>query len=638
MVAARINFQQGAKRNLKPMEAKDKQEYKEKNSSQNSSKGNSNNDKPKENGVFKGKNKLPPEELERYRKENKCFKCGEQGHSYRSCIQRNTRNEQPRASIVEAPKEEVHCKGSPLSYAWGKVREHDAFIDPGSTHNFISLELAAKVGVQDFEMRDAMKADGAFISQDVSVIPLIGKLRLHIQGYVDKEDFFISFLKHEDVILGAPWFDRLAASIKFPERKISFKFKEKDMYINAQESGSIIPLKRDAQSCNLNVLPIVDAPFAISESVFDDGEMVHAEMMHEMDAMDDALIAHVLTTHDTGISALGLASLASIASMPLVGVSNMPPPTIKRGRPPKKKIVEGVLLRAAEEIGALQEERKKADPSQAEALDRFLVKLRSYAAGESSFTFVVSDPSGNSFIENPYAPGSDPLLSVKFYDRSSAEQAALGFLIDQSLEGPSVNSSKPEERTSKETHKYVPAGTQKVPHGAVGAPLAHRAIAQGNSADVTSSLLKYSAPEEVMTFPSTCGACAAYCETRMYVTNIPYFKEVIVMASTCDTCGYRNSELKSGGSIPLKGKKISVKVLSHKDLSRDVIKSDTSLVTIPELELELASGTLGGLVTTVEGLLQQISARLFLRDFFSPLLSMPRMDVFKFRDVNLKIL
>ncbi|MCO5562813.1 hypothetical protein L7F22_016445 [Adiantum nelumboides] len=53
MVAARINFQQGAKRNLKPMEAKEKQEYKVKNFSQNSSKGNSNNNKAKEKGVFK---------------------------------------------------------------------------------------------------------------------------------------------------------------------------------------------------------------------------------------------------------------------------------------------------------------------------------------------------------------------------------------------------------------------------------------------------------------------------------------------------------------------------------------------------------------------------------------------------------
>ncbi|MCO5595753.1 hypothetical protein L7F22_049801 [Adiantum nelumboides] len=54
MVAARINFQQGTKRNLKSMEAKDKQEYKGKNLSQNSFKGNSNNNKAKEKGVFKG--------------------------------------------------------------------------------------------------------------------------------------------------------------------------------------------------------------------------------------------------------------------------------------------------------------------------------------------------------------------------------------------------------------------------------------------------------------------------------------------------------------------------------------------------------------------------------------------------------
>ncbi|MCO5605414.1 hypothetical protein L7F22_059598 [Adiantum nelumboides] len=226
MVAARINFQQGAKRNLKPMEIKEKHEHKGKNQLQNSSKGNSSNNKAKEKGVYKGKNRLTPEELERYRRDNRCFKCGEQGHAYQACPQRNARNEQPRASIIEAPKEDVHCKGSPLSYAWGKVREHDAFIlfDPGSNHNFISHELAAKLGIQEVEMGDAMKADGAFIGQDASVTPLIGKLRLHIQGYVDKKDFFISPLKHEDVILGAPWFDRLAVSIKFPERRFSFKF------------------------------------------------------------------------------------------------------------------------------------------------------------------------------------------------------------------------------------------------------------------------------------------------------------------------------------------------------------------------------------------------------------------------------
>ncbi|GMP23926.1 hypothetical protein CsSME_00001362 [Camellia sinensis var. sinensis] len=63
--------------------------------------------------------------------------------------------------------------------------------------------------------------------------------------------------------------------------------------------------------------------------------------------------------------------------------------------------VEGILLRAADDIEALQEERKKVDPQSAEAIDRFLPKLRTCAKGESSFPIILDDPAGNSFIENP---------------------------------------------------------------------------------------------------------------------------------------------------------------------------------------------------------------------------------------------
>jgi zinc finger protein len=39
------------------------------------------------------------------------------------------------------------------------------------------------------------------------------------------------------------------------------------------------------------------------------------------------------------------------------------------------------------------------------------------------------------------------------------------------------------------------------------------------------------------------------------------------------------------------------------DLKRDLFKSETAGISIPELELELAHGTLGGVYTTVEGVL-----------------------------------
>lgn len=44
---------------------------------------------------------------------------------------------------------------------------------------------------------------------------------------------------------------------------------------------------------------------------------------------------------------------------------------------------------------------QKVDPQTAEAIDKFLLKLKGCAAGDSSFTFILDDPAGNSYIENP---------------------------------------------------------------------------------------------------------------------------------------------------------------------------------------------------------------------------------------------
>ena len=46
------------------------------------------------------------------------------------------------------------------------------------------------------------------------------------------------------------------------------------------------------------------------------------------------------------------------------------------------------------------------------------------------------------------------------------------------------------------------------------------------------------------------------------------------------------------------------------DLKRELFKSETCYVSIPEVELELDYGTLGGVYTTVEGLLEKIHEHL----------------------------
>ncbi|KAF8709849.1 hypothetical protein HU200_029562 [Digitaria exilis] len=271
------------------------------------------------------------------------------------------------------------------------------------------------------------------------------------------------------------------------------------------------------------------------------------------------------------------------------------PPEAQRGT---LSTVEGIIMRAVDELKALQDERKKVDPQKAEAIDQFLVKLRSLGSGEAAFTFILDDPAGNSFIENPHAPSSDPLLSVRFYERTREQQAALGYLAETEQPGEAV---LPDSAVGSNS-----GGLQTEPHGLVGAVAGRRAIAQGNPDEVSAALCRYAAPEEVDVLPSSCGACGGQCETRFFSTKIPYFREVIVMATTCDICGYRNSELKPGGEIPAKGKKITLHVQNAKDLTRDVIKSDSASVKVPEVELELASGTLGGMVTTVEGLIVKI--------------------------------
>mmetsp|Transcript_129715 Transcript_129715/g.193083 ORF Transcript_129715/g.193083 Transcript_129715/m.193083 type:complete len:93 (+) Transcript_129715:311-589(+) len=91
----------------------------------------------------------------------------------------------------------------------------------------------------------------------------------------------------------------------------------------------------------------------------------------------------------------------------------------------------------------------------------------------------------------------------------------------------------------------------------------------------------------------------------MCTTSIPYFKEIIVMAFTCDTCGYRNTEVKTGGEVGAKGRKIILKVTEDKDLMRDCFKSETCKVIIPEIDFEYTYGSSGGVYSTVEGILEK---------------------------------
>jgi hypothetical protein len=63
--------------------------------------------------------------------------------------------------------------------------------------------------------------------------------------------------------------------------------------------------------------------------------------------------------------------------------------------------------------------------------------------------------------------------------------------------------------------------------------------------------------KEIMEFPTPCYACGAPGVCKMCIATIPYFKEIIIMAYSCELCGYRSSEIKQGGGISDKATKIT---------------------------------------------------------------------------------
>ena len=60
----------------------------------------------------------------------------------------------------------------------------------------------------------------------------------------------------------------------------------------------------------------------------------------------------------------------------------------------------------------------------------------------------------------------------------------------------------------------------------------------------------------------------------MKQVEIPFFKEVTIMAVSCDHCGFRSNEVKAGGGIEAKGKKFILNIKTKEDLARDILKSD----------------------------------------------------------------
>jgi len=373
--------------------------------------------------------------------------------------------------------------------------------------------------------------------------------------------------------------------------------------------------------------------------------------------------------------------------------------------------VEGLLTTAADTLEEQQPVRRAIDPGMADTVGTCIDRIRAVATAEASALparLIVDDITGNSFLENPKAPASDPALRATYYRRSREQMYRAGLnpeggaaqegggYGDSDVSGTGTGAADAQEldgdtRLMRGSRAVTTADTKpgyKTGGQIRGQTDRAKATAQGTPGTGWESLVfdssGSSTAKELMAFPSACPNCGVDARVKMCVTDVPHFKEVILMAMLCDECGFREVEVKGGGAIPPMGTRqvlfvggeeavmaaraararagtgtagggagageeapaevvaavmgqaetdeveaavarilrgsassvapgggdLSVESAIKMDLGRDLIKSDTAKIEIPDVGLELQHGTLGGVYTTVEGLLDKIREQL----------------------------
>jgi len=231
--------------------------------------------------------------------------------------------------------------------------------------------------------------------------------------------------------------------------------------------------------------------------------------------------------------------------------------------------VEGLLSAFVSDLELGQEARKEQHPVLYSQVEEVLAKARAMLGGDAfPFRFGLDDPAGNSWIT------PDPRDGVGKWEKRDFDR-------------------------TPEQNKELGLSDTAAAEGSDGAPLDGVPPPQFDDTDDI-------VPDEVYSFPASCPGCLHPCTTHMKMVDIPHFQQVILISTVCDACGYRSNDVKTGGAVPARGRAVTLRVRAPRDLARDILKSESCALVVPELALSVQPGTLGGRFTTVEGLLTQV--------------------------------
>jgi len=240
--------------------------------------------------------------------------------------------------------------------------------------------------------------------------------------------------------------------------------------------------------------------------------------------------------------------------------------------------LEGLLSKTLKDLESGQKARKASEPEVYEKIDALVQRLIAMMIGRGMpFTVTLDDPSGNSWIEpSPQDLETKGKYSRVQYPRTTEQNASLG-LGQTAGESTIDNGPKIEELLQKlQTDDGDPMANVDILRDAFNC----------------------------MQVP--CPGCAHPTSLNMQSVNVPFFKETLLSALNCENCGYRNNDVKTGGEVPEFGKRITLHVKDPEDLRRDLLKSESCAMYVPECKVHIETGTMGGRFTTVEGILTQM--------------------------------
>ena len=207
--------------------------------------------------------------------------------------------------------------------------------------------------------------------------------------------------------------------------------------------------------------------------------------------------------------------------------------------------VEGVISRVADQLRQEQPYRKENCPEVYEQIEAFCKRLDNLSSGvELPFTMIVDDPSGNSFVENPYLPKvitgfqsntqKDPHCRVFHYYRTKEQHLVIEWdKIDEQALGMALPDDDSTIHWGEEGNLEEELEEKEKEGGQLHIESKYQHF--------DSSAVE--ADKELMVMPAPCHACGHMGESKMCVTDIPYFKEVIIMSFVCDFCGFRTNEV-----------------------------------------------------------------------------------------------